>query len=442
MELTSLSVELIDLILSVLPLDKLLRTRQVCQILHSRVQQRFLPVIAPPELAAEVLSMDMHGKELVSLFAAYQSWLQRWRRIYFQAHPGFEKRVASKLRELRAQNSALDGYFSLAPWWRAFGEIVAHPWQPEAWLQEAVYPRAPTSTADGTAAGSTRTPELSTHHELSAFYQRRERLEEDAFRIFYSTPAEAFPTTKPRTNTIILAPLDVLMEKRPTRSHLASLPTLSRDILDMLAAAGELLHSYLPTLDVQIKEVRTHVLPSVAGLTRGDKQDARTADGKRVRQLSSRALHGARNEIDTAYEDSVEQPFVAFVVAPHLFPHNCEQLAWVYSTSLEHVEPDGRIDAWGVSIHQLQAFMDDERALLQGVCNLISYCAFTEAIDLQICESKSCVMNNCDSIGEMAQVSTLLCPTCMRKLHLMGLVADVPGCYARVREVMERRGLF
>ena len=86
--------------------------------------------------------------------------------------------------------------------------------------------------------------------------------------------------------------------------------------------------------------------------------------------------------------------------------------------------------------------MDDERALLQGVCNLISYCAFTEAIDLQICESKSCVMNNCDSIGEMAQVSTLLCPTCMRKLHLMGLVADVPGCYARVREVMERRGLF
>ena len=62
------------------------------------------------------------------------------------------------------------------------------------------------------------------------------------------------------------------MEKRPTWSHLASLPTLSRYILDMLAAAGELLHSYLLTLDVQIKEVRTHVLPSVAGLTRGDKQ--------------------------------------------------------------------------------------------------------------------------------------------------------------------------
>ena len=191
------------------------------------------------------------------------------------------------------------------------------------------------------------------------------------------------------------------------------------------------------------RPVRTRVLPSnVTGLTRGDRQDARAADGKKVRQLSSRALYGARDELDAAYEGRPEQPFVTFVVAPHLFPHESDRLAWVYSTSLEDVEEDGRIDAWGVSTHQLEEFTPDQRALSQGVCNVIAYCAFSEALNLRLCESKTCLMNNCDSVGEMAQVSTMLCPTCMRKLHLMGVVGDVPACYARVREVMDRRGLF
>ena len=42
------------------------------------------------------------------------------------------------LEALRAQNSPLDGFFSLAPWWRAYGEVVPATWEPEPWLDEVI----------------------------------------------------------------------------------------------------------------------------------------------------------------------------------------------------------------------------------------------------------------------------------------------------------------
>ena len=46
-----------------------------------------------------------------------------------------------------------------------------------------------------------------------------------------------------------------------------------------------------------------------------------------------------------------------------------------------------------------------------------------------------CALNNCDSVGEGAATSLLLCPCCLRKLELMGAVDDVPACLDAVREV-------
>ena len=96
--------------------------------------------------------------------------------------------------ELRSQHSVADGFFSLAPWWRAFGEVIPTPWRPELWLENSVY-----------AATSEPTPR-------SAFYQRRTREDDDddVFRHFFSTPAEAV-TRKPLTTRIVLAPLNVRM---------------------------------------------------------------------------------------------------------------------------------------------------------------------------------------------------------------------------------------
>ncbi len=35
----------------------------------------------------------------------------------------------------------------------------------------------------------------------------------------------------------------------------------------------------------------------------------------------------------------------------------------------------------------------------------------------------------------------MLCPMCIRKLHMHGKISDVPPCLARVQEVLEEEGL-
>ena len=75
------------------------------------------------------------------------------------------------------------------------------------------------------------------------------------------------------------------------------------------------------------------------------------------------------------------------------------------------------------------------------LCQMVLYCVFIEALDLEPCESLPCLLNNCDSIAEAMQLSLLLCPTCMRKLHLMGVVHDMHACEAQVSDILESRGL-
>ena len=70
------------------------------------------------------------------------------------------------------------------------------------------------------------------------------------------------------------------------------------------------------------------------------------------------------------------------------------------------------------------------------------YCVLGSGADLDTCENIECVMNNCDGVEEAAESSPMLCPTCMRKLHLRGLVDDVPACRARVEAVLAEEGLL
>ena len=435
MAIEKLSPDVLDLILSALQLYELLPVRRTCRLLHQRVQPRFLPVVAPPSISfgPSLAPGARSDKKDIQLYGTYLRWLRRWWELYDAAHPERRRRVPAKLMELRSQCTVLDGFFSLAPWWRQFGEIVPAFWQPEQWLHEALY-----ESGGDQSRG------------LCPFYQRRVRDEDDAFRIFYSTPAEAwqFATEEaaaPRTRRIVLAPLNVRSSKKAD----ASMPDLNAEMLGHLQAVHELIRCYLPCCDVRVEEMR-ELRVNNRSLTRKDVQGA-TRAGEDVRQLSSKALHGARAEIDSTLDDELRQigrvrspacePFITFVVAPHLYPHAHADMGWVYSTGLrEVVGPcgiDERVDAWAVSTHQIECFVEEGVAQAQELCKTMLYCVFLNATGLDICESASCLMNNSDSVGESAAVPLLLCPTCMRKLHIMGVVADVPACHARVRALLK-----
>ena len=227
------------------------------------------------------------------------------------------------------------------------------------------------------------------------------------------------------------------MFNAPAKSTLADLPTLSSAMQAGLTVAGQLLRAYLPTLRVHVEPMRT--LEIDRSMTRGDRQDSRASDGKKVRQISSSCLHGARDAIDAALEEGEAEPFINFVVAPHLYPgERGAQFAWCYSTPLDE---DFDIKAWVVSTHQIEAFVDPGPRQTRSLCNMLLYCVFMETMDLEMCESAPCLMNNCDSVEESEQVPSMLCPTCFRKLHLMGVVQDVPGCHARVQQVLQQHQL-
>jgi len=414
MSLATLHDDLLDLILSALPLEQLLDARASGHLLRARIQRRFLPVVAPPTLAAvasDGLSLDTHQQVLIRLFAEYVKWRRRWSELHRLAHPPGKGRVRRHLEELREQQGPLDAYFSLAPWWRKYGEIVPATWRPEQWLHEAL-------------------------HASKPFYQRRLRIEEDSFRTFYTTPAEAPWPRYPNTLSVVLAPLNVKMQNEPRTSALSTLPELSVEMLEALAVAARVLRAYVPGLTVTIDPVRTHVLSNDRRHTRGDRQGARAADGKQVRQLAVEGVASVRDLIDEAHAEDDEAPFVTMVVAAHLYPaEHASEFAWVYSSPVGDATYE--LDSWVFSTHQVEAYVEGEKRRSLVLSHLLTYCVLHEALDLEICENVACVLNNCDSVGEAEQISPYLCATCMRKLHVMGIVDDVPACHARVCQVVQ-----
>lgn len=438
---SEISDDLWDLIFSALPLHTLVPLRRVCSTFKDRIRRRVLPVVAPPDgdkpfpackanffqFGAGVLPIDLKLREqyFIRLYGDYLHWLREWWCMWDAAHPQGQEENTAGLLQLRSLHSPMDGFYSLAPWWRAYGEAVSEPWATQPWLHEALYKITGRSIPAAT----------------STFYQRRQRNEEDAFRIFYTTPAEAWPfewghDASPCTRLIVLAPLNV----RSTKAVDAGMPDLQPATLADLGVAKELIQAYLPECTIRIEPLR-ELTVSGKQLTRPDAQHE-TRDGARIRQLSSRALHGARAEIDAALEEessSRQRPFINFLVAPHLYPHGSSDLAWVYSTSLDECEDSrsGPLDPWVVSSHQIECYTDEGVDQTFELCKVVVYCVMLNAIGLHVCENLDCLMNNADSVGEQADASLLLCPTCMRKLHLMGVVADVPACHARVKQLLD-----
>mmetsp|Transcript_8907 Transcript_8907/g.12986 ORF Transcript_8907/g.12986 Transcript_8907/m.12986 type:complete len:113 (+) Transcript_8907:99-437(+) len=55
------------------------------------------------------------------------------------------------------------------------------------------------------------------------------------------------------------------------------------------------------------------------------------------------------------------------------------------------------------------------------------YCALMQLDVCNVCEHKHCALNCCDSMCEAdAELHFILCPACIRKLQLVGVIRNVP----------------
>ena len=144
--------------------------------------------------------------------------------------------------------------------------------------------------------------------------------------------------------------------------------------------------------------------------------------------------------------------FTTFVIAPHMYASGNEQLDWVFSCPVHKQDNDGDLfrwspqleylenypDPWVVSTHQVEAWLSHSPALQKRVIAMnIAYCVLGKGVGIeQCCENNPCIMNNSDGVGESAATSLLLCPCCLRKLQLMGVMTDVPTCLAKLSELL------
>ena len=73
---------------------------------------------------------------------------------------------------------------------------------------------------------------------------------------------------------------------------------------------------------------------------------------------------------------------------------------------------------------------------------MVLYCVIGNGVGLDLCcENSPCALNNCDSVGEGAITSLLLCPCCLRKLQVLGVVTDVPACLAKLHRLLSSEAL-
>ena len=175
-----------DLLRHVLRFCDLKQLNRLCPCSNRLLQiirndSRWLPIIAPPALAHQKLTMAEHGDQMRLMFAQYLRWIFNWN--------------SCEPDELRAMGTALDGYFALAPWHRI--EPISEVWAPLPWLQRIVHgpepPPRPALAMLGGRRRSSRLAERTPDDEPSSFFQQRERDDEDAFRDFFSFPVQPPP---------------------------------------------------------------------------------------------------------------------------------------------------------------------------------------------------------------------------------------------------------
>ena len=148
MRLLELPVELQRLVLQRVPLRTLLRARQCSWLLHDMILEdvRWLPIVAPPSLENQTLSLAEHASQLITLYGRYQHWLAKCEELIDNTDL-----IDDAEEQLRLMNRAIDGFFALAPWTRVaadgpplcFDGDGSGEWAPLPWMQRMAYAPAP-----------------------------------------------------------------------------------------------------------------------------------------------------------------------------------------------------------------------------------------------------------------------------------------------------------
>ena len=191
-----------------------------------------------------------------------------------------------------------------------------------------------------------------------------------------------------------------------------------------------------------------------------DRQGAVNAHGGPVYQIGSSALADTAGHPGDDLLTLTADAFTTFVVAPHLFASGDERLDWVFSTDIsrqngtpahpwfdrwlpedepgDNYDFENYPDPWVVSTHQVEAWLSHSEALQKRVIAMnIAYCVLGKGVGIeQCCENSPCIMNNSDGVGESAATSLLLCPCCLRKLQLMGVMTDVGECLGKLTTLL------
>lgn len=268
---------------------------------------------------------------------------------------------------------------------------------------------------------------LSPDDQPSSFFHQRER--DEGFRSFFTTPVGFgyHPSRKYAVWRAVIKPINVrLLNSEPDQL----LPDHDDDELrSFLGACSMLAKAYFGGPNVNVRPLATVDCVKRQGHTRWDLQGARDEHGNRIRQFNVEALQ------DLAGDSGQNENIVA-LIAPHMYQASCRDFAWMFSTPLETEHSTSRF--WALSTFNILSHVDGLKQQQCAVARHVLYTLLMMIEGLAVCENLRCVLNNCDGTDEASETSLLICPTCIRKLQLRGVIADVPAFLQRLARTLSQ----
>ena len=433
--LTDLPAEVLHHIFSFLPDENLLDdvvavshlVRNVCD-----VNPRWLPTIAPPVLADEVLDIRTHGKELRLHYTRYLNWYENF-------EDGGDDTDDDR-------QSPLDGFFSLAPWKRVQGGSE----YPTPWLHRMVYGK-PCPTTLTSKDSRRKKPETRTYfyraankytrsrrREKSLFFQQRKRLSQDQFRDFETEPICPEHYENETTRRMVIQPVNI---RYADGSRNIRLPDHDDEHLSgQTGICKKTLDCYFGATNVVVNPLIEHRVVNLNYHCREDLQELVDEENNAVLQVDSDVL----SSLSCTLADN--NTAVILLIAPHMFSRSSPDLAWFYSTYF------GRCftSPWVCSTFQFyQWYKQSLKKLQVRFARLVLYSTLLQLSTLgslcenkhcvTLCENKHCVMNNSDSMDEMEMSShIIMCPACIRKLQLGKFVQDPSDFLQNLFDVLQQ----
>ncbi|KAL7488194.1 hypothetical protein ACHAW6_013782 [Cyclotella cf. meneghiniana] len=407
---------------------------------------RWLPVIAPPTLANEILELPRHWKDLCILYFKNLKWHTKWSDDYRVWTDAFEEwdddsRMRAK-RRLRSRRSNLDGFFSLAPWKHSSPAQSTAMSYPAPWLHTLVY-GSPCPTKLRRSTLRMKSPNFS----RSLFFQQRVRSDKKTqFRTFVSIPIHPHKICLDKIQRVILQPVNFRRHNDGMKHD--RLPDHNEAHLHGLNdACKKILECYFGKNSVTISPVREHRANltqerkgNSCGNCRINKEGLVDDIGLPVIQVSADALDRMpicddNDEWKYDYSDEGHSETV-FLIAPHMYCKDTN-LDWCYSTQLDaHFQC---VKPWVLSTFNFFDLQDDPQRLQCEFACLVVYSMLLQLEMMDVCDNKNCALNNADSVNEFKDsICMIPCPTCIRKLHLGGAIEDVPSFLSRLSNVLRQ----